>query len=419
MNDACVLPSQRASSYQATTKPKEDSPPVLERIMALLDTIYHTGESHGAALRSLYSTTKHERDSTHNAEVGRGGSREGFFAKGGSCSPGARDTAAGSGSSAGAGAGDGSGRDDDWIQLMMNSLDNKMDELKKNEQRASELYAKYRKDVEASSARVSARQRKDDETTWEDIVQAQKEKPGSSGFDGRPMTLMDLFDRLVYDAGDVVASLPILGRSRKLSNEEVNEYYTSSEYRPISIEEQNGFDKSWRVRFEDLVRTTNGEEMTNPEEAKALERMPSKEFWNYYKNREEVESSPWRRLQQTIAERPEQSAASAVVSQRQWQSQWQSSETDAASHADVVQSVFRSTTTHTEADGSVVTKTVVKKLFADGHEENTETVDNQAAQQRKLAEPRVRRDKANTHVSKPGKALPQQETGKRGWFWSS
>jgi hypothetical protein len=108
-----------------------------------------------------------------------------------------------------------------------------------------------------------------------------------------------------------------------------------------------------------------------------------------------------------------------VVYQRQWQSQWQSSETNDNSNPEVVQSLFRSTTSHTEANGSVTTKTVVKKLFADGHEENTETVDNQPAPQHKTVEPPVRTDKENTRVSKAVEAVPQPETGKRGWFWSN
>jgi hypothetical protein len=80
------------------------------------------------------------------------------------------------------------------------------------------------------------------------------------------------------------------------------------------------------------------------------------------------------------------------------------------------QSSILSTLTTTErtvaADGSVTTKMVLKKRFADGREESSETVHTQRGQDRATQE---------AHLSTPKDDVPPKLDGekKRGWFWSS
>jgi hypothetical protein len=82
------------------------------------------------------------------------------------------------------------------------------------------------------------------------------------------------------------------------------------------------------------------------------------------------------------------------------------------SHSSIL-STLTTTERQVGPDGTVTTKTVLKKRFADGREESSETVETSPASwatQHKLQTP--------SHEDQESKIVKEVKGGK-GWFWSS
>jgi hypothetical protein len=80
-------------------------------------------------------------------------------------------------------------------------------------------------------------------------------------------------------------------------------------------------------------------------------------------------------------------------------------------------STLTQTERHVAPDGSVTTKTVLKKKFADGREENSETIETTPATRSAWREER------SEQVAGPEIALRKptldEEPKRQGWFWSN
>jgi len=102
-------------------------------------------------------------------------------------------------------------------------------------------------------------------------------------------------------------------------------------------------------------------------------------------------------------------------------SQARSSETQEASTPSML-SITTTKDQHTAPDGSITTKTVVKKCFADGREESTESVETtpstgpDAWARQQTGHDRFSAGNEQTQVA--SKIVNEAKRGK-GWFWSS
>jgi hypothetical protein len=191
------------------------------------------------------------------------------------------------------------------------------------------------------------------------------------------------------------------------------EFYMLNPYSPLRLEHEAGFDSSWRTRFEDLIRAERQQELLSKEEAAVTQRQSAFDWFHGLQSRVEPANNTTPRWQENdeAEQKTELDAYNQVLPQARFDefvARDAPQKRDEASEPNV-KSVFRTVNSYTERDGSVTTKTVVRKTFADGKSEKTETVET--SQPRRVEPPSPKRDAVN----------PTQngEVPRRGWFWSS
>jgi hypothetical protein len=220
-------------------------------------------------------------------------------------------------------------------------------------------------------------------------------------------------------------------------------FYMLDPYSPLRLEHEAGFDASWRTRFEDLIRAEKHQEPLSKEEAATTQRQSAFEWFhglqsrvNSTKNSARQQSNTDQKteldaynqalpparpderdpfgyvriaLQNADAEQDMELGGSGtrwlpVARPGENEPLWYLRRNKAAEPE--AKSVFRTVNRYTERDGSITTKTVVRKSFADGKTEKTETVETSP---RPVEPPLQKMDAAN----------PTQAAPRRGWFWSS
>jgi hypothetical protein len=272
-----------------------------------------------------------------------------------------------------------------------------------------------------------------------------------------------------------------LGMKPLLPQESAIGYLLHSEYSPLHLEHEEGFDESWRLRFEDLLRAQDGKGILNGAEAEKAATSSGVEWINRVipllkdsKNSSrgritigstshqhpvvQVEEPPSPTQPATQAEEagsgpetemelyerrfgfnsgveyaaPAQSAEEARLAasspeaemdlyerhldfnvgvQRPTHSPSAKESSDLEVSKLSILSTLTTTERHVAADGSITTKRVLKKRFADGREEISESLEtlpgNGAAWEEDVRPVRAEQ------------RAPESQPKSRGWFWTS
>lgn len=231
-------------------------------------------------------------------------------------------------------------------------------------------------------------------------------------------------------------------------------YLALSPYSPMHLEEDIELDGISKCMFEDLLRAQSGRKLMNPQE---LERIRTLGWSEWFQHQWVHFSQQWQAQDQADRTHPRthhlglgdssrqspllESVERMMNGHAQAEAQMASEldvyerEEDATSgttlwrglpkrdagtpRSSIAKSVWRSVSSHTEPDGSVTTKTVVKRRFADGTEENSESVETTP---KELPQKRIQAKQAGRSDFEVGK---MNETGlsasekRKGWFWSN
>lgn len=228
-------------------------------------------------------------------------------------------------------------------------------------------------------------------------------------------------------------------------------YLLFSKYSPLHLEHEEGFDRSFRKRFEDLIRAQSGKEMgshdgvTDSTKVEWLGRMSSliegqqqsgdEGDWtalcprrvgarvdeyltnaetemDVYEQQLADQYAPSRELKQALATNESGAPAAPAAST--------SSDRVLCSTPSSTSGILSTLTTterHVAADGTITEKTVLKKRFADGREE-TESSTTTTEADRVAVWPRyTEQDYARTNAPESKIAKEARRSG--GWFWSS
>jgi hypothetical protein len=228
-------------------------------------------------------------------------------------------------------------------------------------------------------------------------------------------------------------------------------YLLYSEYSPLHLEHEEGFDSSFRQRFEDLLRAEDGKAMLSKEECSSASRTSSVDWLGRLVPLLKAGENGGRR-QVTIGSASDNSSELQVQERKPSfdkprdtrksdgepeteQDMYDQHLTNSSREPLEVSSIFRSTSQespypqpsilstltttehHVSPDGSVTTKTVLKRRFADGREENSETVETISATRPAWLEQRPDSSAETEAVER--KPTLDEAPKKRGWFWSS
>jgi len=229
-------------------------------------------------------------------------------------------------------------------------------------------------------------------------------------------------------------------------------YLLYSEYSPLHLEHETGFDSSFRQRFEDLIRIQDGKAMLSNEELAEAKTSSSVEWLgrvvpllkdgeNGRQGRITIKSNSGRQPVAQVEEVREGSTYQSESSQEYtedldteqdiYERQFgelpcvgvehpmsshsaQKATGAQASRPDIL-STLTTTERHVAPDGSITTKTVLKKRFADGREESSETVETKlpTAMGPSWSEQNSGIQERQTSSTQGG------DQRKKGWFWST
>src|ERR1700760_2140747 len=170
------------------------------------------------------------------------------------------------------------GDDDDWYNWTRR-------ELEKGERRAKEIYDSW-----------NAEQPKQKDSSSTGSISKSSDISSSDGWQGWPLSrLEDFFKQIRGSAPEPQSPETLLNNLLKSHAElerqmasmtpfspmrdfagpwpsfkqgHVMGYITSSEYSPLVLETEPGFDSTWRARFEDLIRADQGDKMLEAKEAR-------------------------------------------------------------------------------------------------------------------------------------------------------
>ncbi|KIW07126.1 uncharacterized protein PV09_01999 [Verruconis gallopava] len=254
-----------------------------------------------------------------------------------------------------------------------------------------------------------------------------------------------------------------LGMRPFLPQDSAMAYLLFSEYSPLHLEHEEGFDKSFRKRFEDLVALNSGKEMRdkNEEEGTQVDFLarivPLLNNERSVTNKTRISSDKDGRVtsvveidsegptsypaagegrsgqdtcndastEQELHERHFSFESRGGTCFRPGQQTSTCNEDDYAKNkslrhsspsASSILSTLTTTERHIDADGNITTKTVLKKRFADGREETETSTHRESSpmawvKQRQLEAP-------STSSQQEEKTAKEGKSG-RGWFWSS
>lgn len=239
-----------------------------------------------------------------------------------------------------------------------------------------------------------------------------------------------------------------LGLQHFLPEQSAIGYLLYSEYSPLHLEHEDGFDSSFRQRFEDLLRAENGKAMMSEEECASGN---TTSFFKWLGRvvpllKEDENSGASQRTfsiasvdpsvlqvvrQKTLGQEPYDGPATEQDMYDQHFSNFPREpfqipsvprsvlpESENRSSRPSILSTMTRTERHVAPDGSVTTKTVLKKRFTDGSEENSETTETRPATGPVWREQRPEVERGLDSEIARSKPMEDQEP-KRGWFWSS
>ncbi|KAF2436927.1 hypothetical protein EJ08DRAFT_655083 [Tothia fuscella] len=226
-------------------------------------------------------------------------------------------------------------------------------------------------------------------------------------------------------------------------------YLLYSEYSPLHLEYEEGFDESWRQRFEDLLRTQDGKKMLDERSIQSVSSSSGVEWLGKIMPLLK-DDEPGKNGRITIGSAsdhqavvqvhdvapPNQPTTQAVEAGIGPRTELDLSEHHFAQSAqdelkprtapppasidnfpckkpDILLTLTK-TERHVSPDGSVTTKTVLKKRFADGREEMSETMETIPRNV-----PRYPDCQASHANRQSDKNFTDKESKQRGWFWSS
>lgn len=226
-------------------------------------------------------------------------------------------------------------------------------------------------------------------------------------------------------------------------------YLLYSEYSPLHLEHEDGFDSSFRQRFEDLLRAEDGKPLLGKQDVEQQEPTSSvnwlgriipllkdndhgqghsitigssssqqpvlqveEQSTSFDAARQTRESNAGLETEQDLYERHFENLPRPLVTHSNptpMLSREQGSERPRPS----ILSTLTTTERHVAPDGSVTTKTVLKRRFADGREESSESVETSPATRPSWPEQQAESSEAVPRIPKA------KDHGKKGWFWSS
>lgn len=251
-----------------------------------------------------------------------------------------------------------------------------------------------------------------------------------------------------------LSTLFSLGMRPFLPEQSAMAYLLYSEYSPLHLEHEKGFDPSFRQRFEDLLRVEDGKAMLSEDEC-TLESRTSSVDWlgrlipllkdggnserghitigsssgdssvlqvheqqtPYDNSRHISESGDGPQTEQDMYERHfTEAAREPLEGPFMYRSKLQQRDTQLSRPG--IMSTITTIERHVAPDGSVTSKTVLKKRFADGSEENSETTETTSATRAAWREQFVEAERGPNSESDQRKPVTE-DAPKRGWFWSS
>jgi len=357
--------------------------------------------------------------------------------------------------------GDGNGDDgpEDWVAKIMA-------EMEKGEQRAREMYESWMqnededfsskrsveapKEVEALEETMKGRHCKRTGPWWgrrcrqqekEDACEKtsqttsehehQEAIPVHQGrrqqWSTRFPTLPELpneFDELAAEIDRFFDQCPYIPREQNSSLH----WLLESQYSPFQLETESGFDRSWRNRLEDLLKTQAGVDMND---SKDNQRNGQSSDFDYARRMIKL-LSMMDQQRQTSSDESEDKFDNLKTEEDLYtrflgglstpphppRYQPEPSQQVPTSNSSIL-STLTTTERHVAPDGTVTTKIVLKRRFADGREESEERVEtSRDPNWRKLEEKNTNEDKTKSTVIQE-LAKKDESEQRRGWFWSN
>jgi hypothetical protein len=309
------------------------------------------------------------------------------------------------------------GDDDDWYGWTRR-------ELEKGERRAKEMYDSW-----------NTEQPKQKDSSSPGLPSKSSDFSSSDGWQGWPLSrLEDFFKQIRGSPPEPQSPETILNNLLKSHSElerqmasaiqfspmpemtgpwpsfktgHVMGYITSSEYSPLVLETEPGFDSTWRARFEDLIRADQGNKMLEAKEARDTCQQSHWEWlWRFEPQDSESKDNTYNKfLGFGNEQKSELDAYEHLLSAQQ-------DSTKKNKQRDEPVSIVRTVNAYTQPDGSIKKTKITQKTYADGRiEENqkVETVPPSLPSPASIPAAPVE-EKA---ISRP---TPEK---KRGWFWSN
>lgn len=206
------------------------------------------------------------------------------------------------------------------------------------------------------------------------------------------------------------------------------DFLFNSSYSPLYLDTISDVDLTWKARYEDLLRTQAGKELMTEEERHALV-----SDFDYVRRMIGLmnEIQPHRQNPFSAADDPDGRMTEEDVYDRflgditRTLPEATSSQVESRDLAkpDVLSSLT-TTQRHVAADGTITTKTVLRRRFADGREETEEKTETSRDPN---WNPRKQVEEQQTMTPKPVPKSAvieelkrkEQSQGKKGWFWSN
>jgi hypothetical protein len=204
-----------------------------------------------------------------------------------------------------------------------------------------------------------------------------------------------------------------------------------SRYSPFWLENESGFDQTWRNRLEDLLRTQAGVDMNDSKDNQRNDQSSDLDYARRMVNllsmieqqRQPKSDESEDRFDQLETEEDLYTRFLGDFSTFPYQSQHQPTPSQQVpTSKPSILSTLTTTERHVAPDGTVTTKMVLKRRFADGREESEERVetsrDSNWSDRRKVEEKNLNENMPNSSVIQELRKKDESQQ-RRGWFWSN
>jgi hypothetical protein len=189
----------------------------------------------------------------------------------------------------------------------------------------------------------------------------------------------------------------------------VMDYIASSEYSPVVLESEPGFDSTWRARFEDLIRVDQGNKML---EAKEANEARNQTHWEWLcrfepQDTESKDNTFDKFLGFGNEQKSELDAYEHFLSEQRG-----TAENNKQRNRPV--SVVRTVNSYTKPDGSIKKTRTTRKTYADGRVEENQKVETVPPPPQ--SPPASSTPLAPVEEKTVSRPTPEK---KKGWFWSN